>query len=182
MHALEIGDIATNMMLTIHLGAVTSSLKVRRGEGTALLHGCTLLVVLGFSGWCWWERALAPSCQRLVLLGPENVPFELQDGSERCKRNSMSTTVVSKLRLRRDNARGGLTSQPTSCRWQTAKTPTGTSTPQMSDRRAVCLVKRKCFHTFSRCARGRDEKRGSVPLCCHRVCCASMTSRMHLTM
>jgi hypothetical protein len=45
----------------------------------------------------------------------------------------------------------------TSSRWQTAKTPTGTRMPQMSERRAVLFVNRKCLQTFSRWQKGRGQ-------------------------
>jgi len=39
----------------------------------------------------------------------------------------------------------------TSCRWANANTPTGTSTPQINDNRAVVFVNLKCLQTFSLC-------------------------------
>lgn len=75
-----------------------------------------------------------------------------------CSNMAAARHVVSTV-TRREQEEGPLPRERgelTSCCWQSANTPRGTSAPQRRDWRLVRCVKRKKRQTFSRCGRGRE--------------------------
>ena len=131
---------------------------MRSGKGWLRI----LLLVGGVSsgrGGCplgWPLRMLAPSREGVVPLCRRDLPLELFQ--RMCGQHAS---------LR--GGREGGESELTSCCWQIANTPRGTSAPQRRDWRLVRCVKRKKRQTFSRCAGGGGSVSPSSPTCA-RVC------------